>query len=276
MISQDRLRVARSLLFVPGHRADRFAKAAGSGADAVVLDLEDAVGADRKDEARRNVRDWLADGQDAVVRCNGVESPWFDGDMAMLELFDCAVMVPKVNGPDDVHAVGERLTARSRVMPLLETARGILAAREICKSPTAIRAVFGNADLALELGVDGADRAALTAARQAVVLASAAAGLPAPVDGVTLAVTDDDVLSADCAHGVVLGFGGKLCLHPRQVEGVNAAFSPTSEQLQWAKEVLAAADEHRGSISLVNGRVVGTPIIDQARRVLARAEAIQN
>jgi citrate lyase subunit beta/citryl-CoA lyase len=274
MITSDHVQGARSLLFVPGHRADRFSKAEQSPADIVVLDLEDAVGADRKNQARENIRAWLSAGHDAVVRINGIGTPWYEDDVQMLAGVDCVVMVPKVPNRSHVVDVASRLSARSQIMPLLETAAGILNSGEICSGPAVTRAVFGNADLARELGIDLADRIALTPARASVVLASAARGLPSPVDGVTTAVMDDSALADDAEHAVALGFGGKLCLHPRQIERVNLAFSPSTEDLQWAKEVVNAAEEHRGSVTRVRGQVVGTPIIEQARRLLAKVGQI--
>ncbi|MEU6644011.1 CoA ester lyase [Saccharomonospora sp. NPDC046836] len=269
----DTLSNARSLLFVPGHRPERFAKAVASGADGIVLDLEDAVGPDLKDIARANVRRWFAEGHSGVVRVNGTDSPWYESDIAALRESPGVVMLPKVTRPEQV----ERLLAElpgSQVMPLLETSAGILGARDICGAPGILRAVFGNADLARELGIDPADRAAHVSARSEIVLASAACGLPAPIDGVTVAVTDQRTLAADAEHAVSLGFTGKLCLHPRQVPTVNAAFSPSADQLRWAREVIVAAEQHNGSVTLLDGQVVGTPVIERARRILSKLPAV--
>lgn len=271
MNSWKRYAIARSLLFVPGHSPERFTKAALSGADGVVLDLEDAVGQDRKDEARHNVLDWFARGGSGVIRINGTSSPWFEDDVAALSKRPHLIMLPKVAHPREISDLLIRLPPGSQVMPLLETASGVLNAREICATTGVLRAVFGNADLARELGIDMSDRQALSFARSEVVIASAAAQVSPPMDGVTANVTDDQSLSADVEHSVALGFTGKLCIHPRQVKTVNDAFLPSEEALSWARDVIAAANENNGSISLLDGQVVGTPIIEQAQRLIARS-----
>ncbi|WP_236790591.1 CoA ester lyase [Amycolatopsis sp. GM8] len=258
---------ARSLLFVPGHRPDRFAKAARSGADGIVLDIEDAVAPDSKTAARENIGRWLASGGTGVIRLNGYGTPWYDEDLAMLREHRCAVMLPKATSPGEVTGLLDELPPGSAVLPLLETSAGILNAGQVCAAPGVVRAVFGNADLAREIGIDLADRVALAYARSQIVLASASNGIPAPIDGVTIALTDLDLLAADAEHAVNFGFGGKLCLHPRQVPGVNAAFSPTPEEVRWAREILAASGN--GSVTAHDGKVVGKPIVDRARRVLA-------
>jgi citrate lyase subunit beta / citryl-CoA lyase len=257
---------ARSLLFVPGNRPDRFAKAADSGADDIVLDIEDAVAPALKDDARENIGRWLANGGTGVVRINDQDTPWYDDDVAMLAAQPCAVMLPKVTTPEQVRQVLDRLTPGSCVLPLIETAAAALEARAICSVPGAIRAVFGNADLGRELGVDHADLVALAAARSLVVLGSAAAQVPPPIDGVTTALTDEKKVTIDSEHAVGLGFGGKLCLHPRQVPIVNSAFSPSAEDVSWAQEIVAAAGD--GSVAALDGFVVGKPIVDRARRIL--------
>ncbi|TDD70718.1 CoA ester lyase [Jiangella aurantiaca] len=265
------LATARSLLFVPGNRPERFAKAAESGADDIVLDIEDAVAPDAKPEARKNIGTWLANGGSGVVRINDQGTPWYEDDLAMLADWPCAVMVPKVTAPDQVWEVLDRLPRGSCVLPLIETAAAVLGARTICSVPGTLRAVFGNADLGRELGVDHADPSAMAAARSMVVLASAAAHLPPPVDGVTTALTDEKKVTIDSEHAVGLGFGGKLCLHPRQVPVVNAAFSPSTEDVRWAEEVVAAAGD--GSVAALDGNVVGKPIVDRARRILLQVRA---
>lgn len=270
MIEQKLLARARSLLFVPGHRPDRFAKAAASGADCVVLDIEDAVDPDLKSAARENIDQWLAGGGAGVVRINDPSTAWYDRDVEVLAEHPSAVMLSKTTSPEQVTALVDRLAPGSCVLPLLETAQGIENAREICAAPGVTRAVFGNADLGRELGVDPADLSALAYARSEVVLASAAGGLPPPIDGVTTALNDKVKLEIDAEHAAAYGFAGKLCLHPRQVPVVNDAFTPSTEDVRWAREVLAAASE--GSVLALDGHVVGKPIVDRARRLLSRLE----
>jgi citrate lyase subunit beta/citryl-CoA lyase len=254
---------ARSFLFVPGHRSDRFAKAAAAGADVVVLDLEDAVGADRKDEARENVRAWLAEGHDAVVRVNAAGQPWHEDDLAAIAGRATAIMLPKAEDPRQVAGVP------AAVIPLLETAIGIERASAICRVASVIRPTFGSVDLAAQLGVDHRSHEALRHARSAVVLAAAAAGCGAPIDGVTTAVEDEAALRADVGHAVTLGFTAKLCVHPRQIATVNAGFTPSVAEVEWAKAVVAAGSD--GSVSVHNGQMVDRPVLLRAQALLERA-----
>ncbi|MGW1783986.1 HpcH/HpaI aldolase/citrate lyase family protein [Streptomyces sp. NPDC002143] len=255
---------ARTLLFVPGHRPDRFAKAAVSGADAIVLDLEDAVGPDAKTQARENVRAWLADGGTGIVRINAPGTPWYEEDVAAVDAGPCTVMLPKASQPGQVASLLDRLAPGSRVLPLLETAVGVLDARSVCAVPGVVRAAFGS----VELGVDPDDRTALAYARSQIVLASAAAGVAPPLDGVTTAVDDEPGLTADTAHAAVLGFTGKLCIHPRQVPVVHTAFAPPRQERERAREIVDAAGD--GSVAVVNGRMIDKPVVDRARHLLRR------
>lgn len=261
---------ARTLLYAPGHRPDRFVKAVESGADVVVLDLEDAVRPELKSEARENIHRWLSDGGAGIVRVNGVDSPCHEEDLNMLAGRQCAVILPKVSSPAEVEGLLERLAVGSLVLPLLETAAGILNALDVCAVPGVVRAVFGSADLALELGIDHTDRTAVAFARSQVVLASAACGVAPPVDGVTSSITDVQRLIADAEDAAALGFTGKSCLHPRQVPVVGPIFTPSAEDLRWARQVLAAAGD--GSLATLDGQVIGKPVVDRARRLLSRAD----
>jgi citrate lyase subunit beta/citryl-CoA lyase len=254
---------ARSFLFVPGHRPDRFAKAEAAGADVVVLDLEDAVGAELKAAARENVRAWLEAGHEAVVRINAADTPWFAEDVAVAGALATAVMVPKAEDP----AVLGELSGMG-IVPLIETALGIVRSVALCGAPSVIRLAFGSVDLAAELGVDHRSQEALRHARSAVVLAAAAAGRPGPIDGVTTALDDKSALTADIEAAITLGFTGKLCIHPRQVDHVNRAFTPSATDVQWARDVLAASAD--GSVVVLNGQMIDRPVLLRAERILAR------
>lgn len=258
---------ARSLLAVPGHRPDRFDKAARSGADSIMLDLEDSVGPDLKPAARDNVDQWLASGGMGVVRINAADTAWHNEDLAMLAHHRCIVMIPKVVAAHDVAHVLSRLAAGSQAIPVFETAAGVLHAEDVCAMPGVVRAIFGNADLGAELGVDPADRRAFGYARSRVVLASSAARLPPPIDGVTVGLQDTQALREDARHAKGLGFTGKACLHPRQVPTVNEVFTPTEGDLAWAREVLSSSPD--GSVGQLHGQVVGKPMLQRARRLLA-------
>ncbi|MDX2547996.1 HpcH/HpaI aldolase/citrate lyase family protein [Streptomyces sp. WI04-05B] len=258
---------ARSLLFVPGHRPDRFDKAASSGADVVIIDLEDAVAAEDKDRARANAAAWLALGNRAIVRINAPGTPWSEADLRVTADHGCPVMVPKAEDPAVLASLAARTAGRCGLVPLVETALGVERAREVCAAPGVTRAAFGNVDLAAQLGIAQDDHTALAHARSRLVVASAAAGISPPVDGVTTAVRDMDTLSADIAHARRLGFTGKLCIHPHQLPRVAAGFAPSAEEVRWARAVLDAGH----SVTTVDGQMVDKPVLERARRVLAQA-----
>ncbi|MFC9945133.1 HpcH/HpaI aldolase/citrate lyase family protein [Streptomyces pratensis] len=262
MSARAAITAARTLLFVPGHRPDRFDKAAGSGADLVVVDLEDAVAAEDKERARGAAARWPGLGHRAVVRVNAPGTPWFEADLRMAAGLGCPVMVPKAEDP----AVLAGIASDCTLIALIETALGVERAYEVCSVPGVVRAAFGNVDLAAQLGVAHDDHPALAHARSRVVLASAAADIGPPVDGVTTAVRDTGVLATDTAHARRLGFSGKLCIHPAQVAPVAAAFAPTESELRWARAVLGAGE----AVTTVDGHMVDKPVLDRARRILAR------
>ncbi|GAB3176741.1 HpcH/HpaI aldolase/citrate lyase family protein [Streptomyces incanus] len=258
---------ARTLLFVPADRPDRFAKAAGSGAAAAILDLEDAVAPQRKEEARRHAAAWLSSNGHALVRVNSLGTPWYEEDVAMAAQCGAPVVVPKAECPTALAELADRLGPSGVVIALIETALGVERAFEVCSSPGVVRAALGNVDLAGELGVSPDDQVALAYARSRLVCASAAAQLAPPVDGVTTAVRDETALTADLDHARRLGFTGKLCIHPAQVVQVEKAFAPTEEELRWAREVTTVQD----GVSVVDGKMVDKPVLERARRILASA-----
>ncbi|WP_440712432.1 HpcH/HpaI aldolase/citrate lyase family protein [Gordonia sp. FQ] len=255
---------AGTLLFVPGDRPERFAKAAAAGADLVVLDLEDAVRPENKAAARENVARWAAE-HDCAVRINAAGTDWHDDDLAALAGTSAAIVVPKAEYRETLAPIGRD----HAVIALIETAVGVLAAPVLATTPGVVRLALGTFDLAAQLGVDPADTEALTATRGGVVLASAVAGLTGPIDGVTAAIDDAERLGADTAYARRLGFAGKLCIHPRQLAPVSAAFRPTEEELAWARKIVAAVDAT--GVAKVDGAMVDKPVVERAQRLLARA-----
>ncbi|QGK70443.1 CoA ester lyase [Allosaccharopolyspora coralli] len=266
----DTLGHARTLLFVPADRPERFAKATASAADGIILDLEDAVGAEHKSTARQHVAEYLRAGNSAVVRINAPGTPWHDDDVAMIRRHTCGVMTPKAEDPE-ILAELHRASPHHPLIPLLETATGLLDARELCRVDGVVRPAFGNVDLAAELGVDPADQQALRHARSSLVLAAKSVEVAAPLDGVTTAVRDDTALARDAEHAASLGFTGKLCIHPGQVAQATTAFTPSPDLVRWARKLLR--DSNDGAATLVDGQMVDTPVLERARAVLARAGA---
>ena len=266
----------RSYLFVPGDRPERFAKALATAADAVVLDLEDAVAPTAKEAARAAVSACLAETAQAerlVVRVNDESTRWYDADLAMLrDRRAPAVMLPKADRADTVARVRGGCPEIA-VLPLVESARGVLASEELAVAPGVQRLVFGTIDYALDMGIEGelAATLGLDAASARLAIASRAAGIGSPVAGVTVAIDDAAALVADFARARALGFGAKLCIHPKQVAVVHAALAPTAEELAWAHRVLAAADAAGGAAVQLDGRMVDKPVIERARRIVQRA-----
>lgn len=260
---------ARSLLFVPADRPERFAKAAASGADGIVLDLEDAVAPQSKAAARAHAAAWLRAGGAAVVRVNACDTQWYEDDLAMLR---CAPAVPLMLPKADAAALARtalQLPGRELVA-LLETVAGHFELQRVAAAPGVVRIAFGSVDFALDSGI--ADEGeALTAVRTGLVLACRAVGLPPPLDGVSLELQDEQRMREDALRSRSLGFGGKLCIHPRQVAAVHQAFTPGEQELQWAQRVVAAFEAGGGAAIALDGRMLDKPVVDRARRLLALA-----
>ena len=255
-------------LFVPADRPDRWEKAFGAGADAVILDLEDAVAASAKPGARRALRE----GRDAIVaapcpilvRINARSSEEHERDLAAVrDLGLVGVMLAKTETAEDVEAT--LAATGTQVVALIESARGLAAARPIATA--AARIAFGSIDYAADLGM-AHTRAALALARAELVLASRLAGRAAPVDGVTTSVKDTEAVRADAAHACEVGFSGKLLIHPAQIAPAMDGFRPSADDLAWAERVLAA----RGAgATAIDGAMVDAPVLLRAEQIVRRA-----
>ena len=268
------LALARSFLFVPGHRPERFAKALASGADAVIIDLEDAVPLDAKDTARSALLSAWADfdaDQRArlLVRVNPVGTPWHEADLAAVASLTGlgALMLPKAENPQQLeHAF---TACGVPVLPLIESAEGVGQMDAIARASGVLRLGLGHIDLQADLRIIcGPDEAEIAPIRLAMVVASRRAHLPAPVDGVTTATTDPDVLARDAQRSRRFGFGAKLCIHPAQVAGVHQALAPTEAECDWARRVLAAEVAAGGGAFSVDGKMVDPPVLLLARQIL--------
>jgi citrate lyase subunit beta / citryl-CoA lyase len=264
----------RSYLFVPGDRPERFEKAVASGADCPVLDLEDAVLPEAKEKARSLVREWLQLGGRAAVRINSIGTKWHSDDLELAALPGVmAIMLPKAEAQDQIDAMASALPAGVPLIPIIESAAGLLDARAVAALPGVQRLAFGSVDYGNDVGISAEDDLALLFARSTIVVASAAAGIGEPVDGVTLALADERRLCADVELARRLGMGGKLCIHPQQVATVNAGFAPTSEEVAVARRIVAAAQASgaHGAIQLDN-KMIDRPIIERSIRILARVD----
>lgn len=261
--------IARSYLFVPGNRPERFDKACAAGADCVIVDLEDAVPPSEKVTAREAVRHWLSPDHQVLVRINSADSEWFADDLALCNMPGVAgIVLPKAERFDDLARIMEH-GARC-VLPLIETAQGMWNAHALAQTNGVERLMFGSIDFQLDTGIDG-ELDELLYFRSQLVLVSRVARILAPVDGVTVAINDPQQLHADTQRSRRLGFGGKLCIHPKQVDTVNNCFSPSAEEIAWAKRVLQAAAEAHGAAVALDGKMVDLPVIRKAEEVMAES-----
>jgi citrate lyase subunit beta/citryl-CoA lyase len=264
--------IPRSYLFVPGNRPERFAKALASGAHAVIVDLEDAVPAAEKTAARSAVAAALDLRQPVIVRINGVDTDWFRNDVTICRMPGvAAIMLPKTEGIEHLRRVEELLGGSLPILPLIETAHGFANALEIAKDRAVQRLVFGAIDFQLDLGIRG-DTDELLFFRSQLVLVSRLAGIAAPVDGINTEIDDPEKLRAATLRARRLGFGGKLCIHPKQIPYVNQCFRPTPEEIAWARRVVEAAEAAGGAAVADAGQMIDRPVILQAERILREAE----
>jgi citrate lyase subunit beta/citryl-CoA lyase len=258
----------RSYLFVPADRPDRYEKALAAGAGAVIVDLEDAVAPEGKVTAREQLLRWLSRAPAQVlVRVNAGETEWFADDLALCGHAAVAgIVLPKAERRADL-AHASAIAAGRRLYPLIETAAGYEAMRTLANAPGVERLVFGSIDFQVDLGIGG-EGDALLMFRSHMVLASRLAGLRAPVDGVSTAIDDAEALRADAERARRLGFGAKLCIHPKQVAVVERAFAPSEAERDWARRVLDAAARAKGGVVAVDGRMVDKPVVLRARAIL--------
>lgn len=259
-----------ALLFCPASRPDRYGKAA-ERADAVVLDLEDAVAPADKPAAREALAASSLDPERTIVRVNGVRSGELEADLAALAGTRYrTVMLPKAESAADVGAV-----AGFQVVALVETARGVVAASEIAAAEAVVALMWGAEDLVASLGgtssrgPDGGYRGVAAHARSAVLLAAAAVG-KAAIDAVHTDLADLEGLRAEAEDAAASGFAATACLHPDHVPVIRAAYRPGEEQVAWAERVLAAAATQPGVFSF-EGQMIDEPVLAQARRVMERA-----
>jgi citrate lyase subunit beta/citryl-CoA lyase len=274
----------RSWLYVPATRPDRFASAAASGADAVVIDLEDAVPPDAKEIARAAAAEQVADGAAVplYVRINHPATSWARADVAAVARAGsqlAGIRLPKVEDPDDVRTVAGWLRDAGVPVPvhaLIESALGVERAFDIARAdPLLAGLVLGEADLIANLGT--ADDDGLLYARSRCVVAARAADLPPPVQAVFTNVGDLDGLRHSCEHGRRLGFLGRSAIHPRQVPVINAAYTPTAAEIADARAVLDSAGRGDGeSFVLPDGRFVDPAVIERARRLIDLASMNQS
>jgi citrate lyase subunit beta/citryl-CoA lyase len=282
------VRPRRSVLYMPGANERALEKAKTIPADALILDLEDAVAPEAKADARERVCAAAASGsygqREVAIRVNGIGTPWHNDDLrAAAAAGPAAVVVPKINSADDVHAIERALQAggapeHTTIWAMLETPVAILHAEEITTSSARLSVlVMGTNDLAKELRAEHVPgRAPLLAGLSLAVLATRLAGKEI-LDGVYNTVADLEGFGAECRQAREFGFDGKTLIHPTQVAPCNTAFAPTQDEIALSREIIdafeAAQNDGRGVVT-VRGRMIENLHVEQARRVLAVAAAI--
>jgi len=277
-----RSRPYRSVLYIPGSKPRALDKARSLPVDAIIFDLEDAVSAEEKENARDTLKAALAEGgydpRVKIVRINGLDTGWgADDARAVCDMDVDAVLLPKVGSAADLDALAA-ITGELPIWAMMETPKGMLNAASIAAHPRLAGMVMGTNDLAKELQTRfRPDRLPLMAGLGLCLLAAKAEGLVI-VDGVYNAFKDDDGLAVECAQGRDMGFDGKTLIHPAQVAVTNAAFAPSDEEIDLARRQIAAFEEVEASgqgVAVVDGKIVENLHVVTAREILAKAEAIE-
>jgi citrate lyase subunit beta / citryl-CoA lyase len=256
----------RSYLFAPGHNAKLLHKVFLAGADAVILDLEDAVPGDAKDRAREMVVEAIRHHR-ALVRVNPPRSREIAADIDAVAPYAAAIRIPKCESAEDVAWVAARAPGVPLV-PAIETARGVLAAQEIALAPAVAHMSIGGLDLLRDLYA-GTGNLPMLYVRSHLVVVSSAAGLPPPVDSVYPLIDDDAGLREQAQFARSLGFAAKSAIHPRQIPILHEVFAPSAQDLEWAHAVLTAFEAAgRGATRLPSGEFVDLPVAQRAQRLL--------
>lgn len=278
MSSPDQtLAFSSNFLFVPGIRPERFSKALNSGANGVVLDLEDAVPEEDKDDARNAIRTaWSSftaeQKKRLVIRSNSPGSKFYAADLILAQELNIAcILIPKSESQDEINGAALVLP-NTAIIPMIETAIGLENIREIANSNRVIRLALGNLDLQADLGmICDQNETELQTARFQIVLASRLAQIAPPIDGVTPSTDDLERINRDAQRAKAMGFGGKLCIHPKQVSIVKSAFMPSQDEINWAQRVVDADKASKGGAVKLDGRMIDRPVVLLALRTLAIA-----
>ena len=266
-----------NFLFVPGTRPDRFSKALDSSASSVILDLEDAVAAEDKETARNEIQaawpSFTAEQKKRlIIRSNSPGSEFYSADLILAQKLDVAcLLIPKSESADEMNGAALVLP-NTAIIPMIETAIGLNRLSEIATANQVIRLAIGNLDLQADLGmICDPQETELQTARFQIVLASRVAQIAPPIDGVTPSTDDVARIQDDAQRAKRMGFGGKLCIHPKQVSIVKAAFMPSEDELAWAKRVIEADKASKGGAVKLDGRMIDRPVVLLAQRTIAIA-----
>jgi len=282
-------RPRRSVLYMPGSNARALEKAKGLAADALILDLEDAVSPDAKETAREQVCAAASEGgygkREILIRVNGLSTPWGYQDVAAAAKSGAdAILIPKVESADMVRQVEAIMDASGApadmaIWCMMETPRGMLHAEEIADATPRLGGfVMGTSDLAKDLHCAHTPmRLPMIASLNLCILAARAAGI-AIVDGVYLDLNDEEGYAAHCQQGLELGFDGKTLIHPKQIDAANETFAPNDEAVAWSRKIIEAhaeAEKEGKGVVLVDGKLIENLHVENAKRLIALADAIE-
>lgn len=290
------LGLLRTALFVPGNRPDRVDKAVKTSADAVIIDLEDALPLTEKEASRSKVRDKILEHAERkiIVRVNSLDSPFFQGDLTEVITGNLAcLMVPKVESAAHVREINENLLKVEKekgmvqgtvsIIPLIESAGAVQNIFQITaektEPPRIYCVAFGAADYTLDMGIEiTKEGTELSYPRARIAIASRAARIEPPLDTpFMMDLKDMEALKVDAGRAKRLGFQGKLCIHPNQIEPLHAIFSPTKEEILYAERVVQVFEEaeREGSAAItLDGKFIDYAVVERARRILKVAEHI--
>jgi (S)-citramalyl-CoA lyase len=266
--------IVRSALFVPATRPERIPKAIAAGADRVIVDLEDAVQENHKEQARGNLERFLSESPDAriLVRVNAPDH-WAhaaDLDLCRRHAGVIGLLLPKAEAGAQVLTAG---STGKPVWPIIESAKGLAALSSIAGTQGVERLSFGSLDLGVDLNLTTGSRAAeeiLSHARYTVLLCTQVAGLAPALDGVFPSIHDTTGLHNAVQFARDMGFGGALCIHPSQVAIIHQALNPSPEEMNWARRIIEAASSGEG-VFVLDGEMVDAPVMARAQSILARA-----
>lgn len=264
--------MTRSFLFVPGNRPERFDKALHSGADNVIIDLEDSVASEDKDKARDTIYNWLSSDPDTeiLIRINGSRTKWFEKDLDLCQEEGIkGIVLPKVERVSEINYLENKLGNEYKLIyPIIETAKGFRVVDEVISHTSVTALIFGTIDFKNDLNIHG-DGLELAYFRSKLVLSSALANKLAPIDGVSINFNDFEKLEQVTRKAKSMGFGGKLCIHPNQVKTVNEVFLPTEEEKTWAKRILKAVSQNKQGAFSLDGEMIDTPVVQRAEKILS-------
>ena len=260
-------------LFVPGHRADIATKAAASGADMVIIDLEDAVAEPDTEAARAQLANSAPLSVPIAARINSSDSPWFATDLDAVKASPAEmVIVPKAESACALDSVRDALGPDMPILPIIETACGLDTVATLLAHPTVPLCAFGHLDFSLDIGAES-DWEALHYARGRVVLASRLGNKASPLDGVSVRFDDEDIVAGEARRARDMGFGGKLLIHPRQISPAKGVFRPSDDDYAWAKRVIEAVASNASAVQL-DGAMIDVPVIKRAEAIIQNYEAL--